>query len=427
VSKNPYAISGVKARWILDSRGNPTVEAEVVLECGVRGIAAAPSGASRGAHEALELRDGIRSEFRGKGVRKAIKNIEEVIAPALIGMDSRSQREIDQKMIDLDGTQQKTRLGANACLPVSLAVAKAAAAARKTPLYMHLREVYSIKRKLLMPIPLSNMINGGKHGVGLDIQEFLIIPSGVKSFAKAIQALSEIYNALGDIVSQRGLPKAVGDEGGYTCIEMTTEEALELLSSAVEESGYSLGADIVLGLDCAASQLYADGAYHVDGRTMDSGALIDWYSELASKYTIASIEDPLHEDDWGSLAALTKKMGDRIQVVGDDVFVSQAARLIAGAKQEVCNAILLKPNQVGTLTEAVDTAKTAFSLGYSTIVSHRSGETEDTFIADLAVALGCGQIKTGAPARGERTAKYNRLLRISEEEEIEYPNRLKVL
>lgn len=426
MSGNPYAIAEIKARWILDSRGNPTVEAEAILECGARGIAAAPSGASRGEHEALEIRDGVRSEFHGKGVKKAIRNIEEVIAPALIGSDSRDQRGIDQVITDLDGTQQKARLGANACLPVSLAVAKAAAAAKGAPLYMHLREAYGIERRLIMPIPLSNMINGGKHGAGIDIQEFLVIPVGAESFTKAIQALSEIYHALGDLISRRGHPRAVGDEGGYTCIEMKTEEALDLLSSAIEESGYSLGTEITLGLDCAATHLYANGVYHIDGKVLDNLSLMEWYIELVSKYPITSIEDPFHEDDWAATASLTAKIGDRVQVVGDDIFASQPSRLLAGAKQGVCNAILLKPNQVGTLSEAIETADTAFNLRYSVIVSHRSGETEDTFIADLAVALGCGQIKTGAPARGERTAKYNRLLRISEQEIMEYPGSLRV-
>ena len=403
-----YSIAGIRAREILDSRGNPTVEVEVETEGGARGVASAPSGASRGRYEAVELRDGDR-RFHGMGVMKAVRNIVEVIAPRLRGLDVREQRVIDEMMIELDGTGNKSRLGANAILAVSLACAKAAASALGLQLYEYLGGLDAA----LMPIPFFNIINGGKHaGNELDFQEFLIAPIGAESFREALRMGAEVYHELKRILIERYGRSAinVGDEGGFSPPMKRAEEALEAILWAIEEMGYS-GA-ISPALDVAASTFYGPEGYRVGGETLSRGELLDYYEELVKVYHIVSIEDPLHEEDFEGFAEATRRLN--IQVVGDDLFTTNVERLRRGISMGAANALLWKVNQVGTLTEALEAAELAMSSDYGVMVSHRSGETEDTYIADLAVALGCGQIKAGAPCRGERTAKYNRLLRIEE-------------
>ncbi|MBM5805150.1 MAG: phosphopyruvate hydratase [Candidatus Verstraetearchaeota archaeon] len=403
-----FTIKKVMAREILDSRGNPTVEAEVLTEGGF-GRASVPSGASTGTYEAIELRDGGR-RYHGKGVLKACRIVNEVIAPAVIGMDSRSLSEIDVKMIQLDGTENKSKLGANAILGVSLAVAKAAADTAKVPLFEYLS-----KGSRILPVPLMNIINGGKHaGNNLAIQEFMIVPAGAVSIRDALRMGSEVYMELKKILKDRYGPLAanVGDEGGFAPPISNAVDAFGPLVDAIEKAGYEK--EVKLAIDPAASSFFKDGEYSVDGKTLSPGELLDYYSGLVKEYPIISIEDPFEEDDYGSFVEITKRLGSKIQIVGDDLFVTNMKRLRKGVGMGAANSILLKVNQIGTLTESIEVAKFAVKSGYAVVVSHRSGETEDCYIADLAVALGSGQIKTGAPARGERVSKYNQLLRIEE-------------
>jgi len=415
VLPNGFEITLVKAREILDSRGQPTVEAEVWTLAGHFGRAAVPSGASTGAYEALEVRDGDVKRFKGKGVLKAVENVNKVIAPALTGLDSREQEKVDNTLLFLDGTENKSRLGANAILSVSLATAKAAANTAEKPLYKYLGG----EGANILPVPLMNIINGGKHaGNKLSLQEFMIIPVGFKSFREALRAGAEVYQALKEILKEGYGAGAinVGDEGGFAPPMKLTDEALQALVKAVAKAGYD-ESDISLGLDCAASSFYIGDkrVYLVDGEEKTSEQLFEYYLNLIDKYPILSIEDPFEENDFQSFSIFTKEVGDKLQVVGDDLFVTNIKRLRQGVSIKAANALLLKVNQIGTLTEAVAAARYAFDNGYNVVVSHRSGETEDPFIADLSVALNAGQIKTGAPARGERTAKYNQLLRIEEE------------
>lgn len=407
------AIDTIRAREILDSRGNPTLEVEVILEDGAFGRAAVPSGASTGSYEALELRDND-ARYLGRGVRQAIESIREHIAPALEGVDATNQREIDETMISLDGTENKARLGANAILGVSLAVAHAAADHFGLPLYRYIGGVDAH----VLPVPLMNILNGGKHAEGgPDFQEFMIVPTGAPTFAEALRMGTEIYHQLKKVLSERGLGTTVGDEGGFAPAVPTAERAFELLSEAVQRAGYKLGEEVYFALDAAASELYRDGSYvlRAEDRVLDSAGMIRLYEQLVARFPIISIEDGLAEDDWEGWAALTQALGSKIQLVGDDLFVTNIGRLERGIQQGCANSILIKPNQIGTLTETLDTIRYALRNGYATILSHRSGETEDTTIADLAVAVNAGQIKTGAPCRGERVAKYNQLLRIEEE------------
>ncbi len=408
-----FDITRVRARWVLDSRGNPTVEAEVYTLGGGVGRAIVPSGASTGTHEALELRDGGR-DFHGRGVSKAVENVNTVIAREIVGMDSRRQEEIDRRMIELDGTPNKSKLGANAILSVSLAVAHAAANTYGMPLYMYLGGLQAHA----LPVPLMNVINGGKHaGNELKIQEFMIVPVGAKTFSEALKISSEVYHSLRNVLKERYGSQAVnvGDEGGFAPPMKESREALRALVDAIKLAGYDPGRDVALALDAAASEFYDDrrGAYLLDGREFKREQLLNYYEELIDEFPIISIEDPLQEDDFEGFAIATREL--KVQVVGDDLFVTNVSRLSKGISQGAANALLLKVNQIGTLTESLEAARLAMNSGYSVIVSHRSGESEDTTIAHLAVALNTGQIKTGAPARGERTAKYNELIRIEEE------------
>ena len=406
-------IASVRGRMVLDSRGNPTVEVEVRTEGGGVGLAIAPSGASRGRYEAVELRDGGR-EFLGRGVRRAVENVNRVIAPRLVGMDAARQRLVDRTLVELDGTPNKSRLGGNAVVATSLAVAKAAAATLGLPLYRYLGGSHAY----VMPVPMLNIINGGVHaGNELSFQEFMIVPAGFDSFSEALRAAVEIYHTLKALLRDRygALAVNVGDEGGFAPPMRRNREALTALQEAVQRAGYD-ESQVALAIDAAASQLYRDGAYHVDGRRMGAGELIDYYEALASEYPIRSIEDPLMEEDFDGFAELTRRMAKRgVMVVGDDLYATNVGRLLLGVEKGATTAALLKVNQVGTLSEAIDFAHAAQDAGLRVIVSHRSGDTEDTAIAHLAVALRTGLIKTGAPARGERTAKYNELLRIEEE------------
>ncbi|MFQ6051793.1 MAG: phosphopyruvate hydratase [Candidatus Hydrothermarchaeota archaeon] len=405
-----FIIESIHAREILDSRGNPSIEVDVYTLYGF-GRASIPSGASTGTHEALELRDGEK-RYHGKGVMKAVNNVNEIIAPEIVGMDVISQREIDEKMIELDGTDNKSKLGANAILGVSIAVAKAAASSLDIPLY---RYIGGLNTNVL-PVPQLNVINGGEHaGNELDIQEFMIMPVGAPSFREAIRMSSEVYHELGKIlVKKYGLTaKNVGDEGGYAPPLKKTHEALDVICEAIEEF-YDLEKDFALALDCAASSFFKKGEYIIEDRVLSSGELIDFYRELVGIYPIVSIEDPFQEEGFEDFAELNREIGNKVQIVGDDLYVTNAKRFETGIEKGSTNAILLKVNQIGTLTEALDVANLAYRNNHSVVVSHRSGETEDTFIADLAVGISSGQIKTGAPARSERTAKYNRLLRIEE-------------
>ncbi len=407
-------IDQITARMILDSRGNPTVEVDVYLEDGSFGRAAVPSGASTGAHEALELRDDDPEYYLGKGVERAIENIHERIAPALEGMDALEQRAIDETMISLDGTENKSELGANAILGVSMAVACAAAESCGLPLYHYLGGVNAH----VLPVPLMNVLNGGKHAEGgADFQEFMIVPLGATSFSEALRWGVEVYHHLKKVVHEEGYGTAVGDEGGFAPPVTSVRRALDLLMRAIERAGYQPGSQIALALDVAASELHKGGYYilRAEERTLSNEQMVALYEELVRDYPIVSIEDGLAEDDWQGWQMLTQALGSRVQLVGDDLFVTNPDRLLQGIQQGCGNSILIKLNQIGTLTETLDTILLAHRNGYSAIISHRSGETEDTFIADLAVATNVGQIKTGAPARGERTAKYNRLLRIEEE------------
>ena len=408
------AIAAVHARQILDSRGNPTVEVDVTLADGSMGRAAVPSGASTGAHEAVELRDGDRSRWGGKGVTKAVNAVNGEIADAVIGRDAEDQAGLDSAMITLDGTANKGRLGANAILGVSLANAKAAAKAAKKPLY---RYVGGAEADLL-PVPMMNILNGGVHADnGIDFQEFMVMPVGALNFAEALRCGAEIFHALKAALHSAGLSTAVGDEGGFAPAVQSSREALDYIEKSVSNAGYSLGRDVVLAVDCAASEYFKDGAYRMvgEGKTLSPAENADFLAGLAANYPIASIEDGMAEDDWAGWKLLTEKLGGREQLVGDDLFVTNVTRLHQGIGDGIANSILIKVNQIGTLTETIDAVRLAHSNGYTAIMSHRSGETEDSTIADLAVALSCGQIKTGSLARSDRTAKYNQLLRIEEQ------------
>ena len=418
------AIVDVHARQILDSRGNPTVEVDVTLEDGSMGRAAVPSGASTGAHEAVELRDGDKSRWGGKGVEKAVRSVNGEIAEEVVGMEAEDQAELDAALIALDGTENKGRLGANAILGVSLASAKAAADALGLPLY---RYVGGVEANLL-PVPMMNILNGGVHADnGIDFQEFMVMPVGAPNFAEALRCGSEIFHALKSALHSAGLSTAVGDEGGFAPKIDSAREALDYIEKAVSAAGYKLGSDVLLGLDCAASEYFKDDAYRMigEGKTLSSAENADFLGELASAYPIASIEDGMAEDDWEGWKALTEKLGGRVQLVGDDLFVTSVKRLETGIADGIANSILIKVNQIGTLTETIAAVRLAQSSGYTAVMSHRSGETEDSTIADLAVALSTGQIKTGSLARSDRTAKYNQLLRIEEElgESARYPGR----
>ena len=405
-------ITAVFAREILDSRGNPTIEVEVQTESGF-GRAAVPSGASTGEHEALELRDGEPKRFFGKGVQKAVANVNQTLGPSVQGMDSLDQSAIDKVLLAADGTANKGKLGANAILGVSLAVARAAADAVGLPLWRYLGGAQA----RVLPTPLMNILNGGKHADnGLEIQEFMIVPQGAPSFAEALRAGAEVFAALKSILSGKGLTTAVGDEGGFAPKLGSNEEALALIASAIDKAGYKLGDDIALALDCAASEFFdkKSGAYTFDGKKLEAGALLEQYVQLAKKFPIVSIEDGFAEDDWAAWKNMTTTMGNT-QLVGDDLFVTDVTRLRRGIDEKIANAILIKVNQIGSLTETLETMRTAALAGYRSVVSHRSGETEDTFIADLAVATNAGQIKTGSLSRSDRVAKYNQLLRIAGE------------
>ena len=408
------AIVDIHARQILDSRGFPTVEVDVTLEDGSMGRAAVPSGASTGAHEAVEKRDGDASRWGGKGVGLAIEAVNGPIADEIVGLDAEDQAEIDRAMIDLDGSANKNVLGANAILGVSLAVAKAAADARSLPLYRYVGGVGAS----LLPVPMMNILNGGAHADNpIDFQEFMIMPVGAESFSEALRCGAEIFHALKSALHAKGLATAVGDEGGFAPNIASARAALDLIGEAVGQAGYSLGDDVLLALDCAASEFFSDGKYRMtgEGRDLSSDEMAAYLTELAENYPIASIEDGMDEDDMAGWKTLTDLVGDRVQLVGDDLFVTNEARLADGIRDGIANSILIKVNQVGTLTETIDAVRLAQTSGYTAVMSHRSGETEDATIADLAVALGCGQIKTGSLARSDRTAKYNQLLRIEEE------------
>ena len=401
----------VFAREILDSRGNPTVEAEVFLDDGAHGIAGVPSGASTGAHEAHELRDG-GDRYGGKGVQKAVKNVNEEIADALAGIEADDQRLLDKAMIELDGTDNKSRLGANAILGVSIAAAKAAAESAGLPLYRYIGG----PNAHILPVPMMNIVNGGEHAdSGVDVQEFMIAPLSAESFAEALRMGAEVYHSLKSVINAKGLSTGLGDEGGFAPSVDSTRAALDLIVEAIEKAGFKPGEDVALALDVASSEFFEDGVYKFEGGEHTAEEMAKVYEELIAEYPIVSIEDPLQEDDWEGYANLTKTIGDKVQIVGDDFFVTNPERLARGIKENAANALLVKVNQIGTLTETFDAVDMAHRAGYRTMMSHRSGETEDTTIADLAVALGCGQIKTGAPARSERVAKYNQLLRIEEE------------
>ncbi|MEU4693367.1 phosphopyruvate hydratase [Actinoplanes sp. NPDC023714] len=405
-------IEAIVAREILDSRGNPTVEVEVGLDDGTVGRAAVPSGASTGAFEALELRDGDKGRYLGKGVEKAVANIEDKIADELIGYEASEQRLIDQKMLDLDGTDTKSELGANAILGVSLAVAKAAALSAELPLFRYVGG----PNAAVLPVPMMNIVNGGAHAdSNVDVQEFMIAPIGAPTFREALRTGAEVYHALKSVLKKKGLSTGLGDEGGFAPNLPANAAALDLIAEAVQAAGFNLGTDIVLAMDVAATEFYKDGSYVFEGASKTTDEMIAYYSKLASDYPIVSIEDPLSEDDWAGWSAMTAELGNKIQIVGDDLFVTNPQRIARGIAESAGNAVLVKVNQIGSLTETLDAVDLAHRAGFKTMMSHRSGETEDTTIADLAVAVGSGQIKTGAPARSDRVAKYNQLLRIEEQ------------
>lgn len=407
-------IIGVKSREIIDSRGNPTVEADVVLACGATGRAAVPSGASTGTREALELRDNAADRFGGKGVMTAVTNINEVIAPEIIGFDAMDQSGLDRTMIDIDGTENKSTLGANAILGVSLAAARAAANAAEIPLYRHLGGISA----RILPVPMMNVINGGAHAPNnLDIQEFMIVPYGAGSIVEAVRMGSETFHCLKKNLSSAGLNTAVGDEGGFAPNLTSNEEALEYIVNAIDDAGYRPGRDIGIALDAAATEFYRNGQYHFEseGKTLSAEALVDYYESLIKRYPLCSIEDGLAEQDWDNWQMMTQRLGEVLQIVGDDIFVTNPDIFRNGIEDQVGNSILIKLNQIGTLTETLDTIQMAKESGYTTVISHRSGETEDSFIADLAVGVNAGQIKTGSMSRSDRIAKYNQLIRIEEE------------
>lgn len=404
-------IEALGAREILDSRGNPTVEVEVLLEDGTAARAAVPSGASTGAFEAVELRDGGK-RYLGKGVEKAIKNVNEVIAPEIVGLDAQDQRLVDQTMIDLDGTKNKAKLGANAILGVSLAVAKASAEHADLSLFKYVGG----NNAYLLPVPMMNILNGGAHAdTNVDIQEFMIAPIGADTFKESLRWGAEIYHSLKSVLKKRGLATSIGDEGGFAPNLESNRAALDLILEAVELAGFKAGKEIALAMDVAATEFHENGKYAFEGKQLTSAEMIAYYSSLVSSYPLVSIEDPLDEDDWDGWTAITKELGSKVQLVGDDLFVTNPERLARGIAAGTANAMLVKVNQIGSLTETLDAVELAHRAGYRNMMSHRSGETEDVTIADLAVATNCGQIKTGAPARSERVAKYNQLLRIEDE------------
>ena len=407
-------IDGILAREVLDSRGNPTVEVEVFLADGTTGRAMVPSGASTGAFEAVELRDGDKGRYLGKGVETAVENVEEIIAPELIGLNVMDQVAIDQIMIELDGTPNKGKLGANAILGVSWACAHAAANYLGLPLYRYVGGVASTN----LPVPMMNILNGGAHADNnVDIQEFMVMPVGAKSFKEALRMGAEVFHSLKAVLKGRGLNTAVGDEGGFAPNLQSNEEAIQVIIEAIEKAGYQPGVDAFIALDVAATELFKDGKYHLagEGRVLDTDEMVEFYKGLVEKYPIISIEDALSEDEWDGWKKLTDAIGDKVQLVGDDLFVTNTERLKTGIERNIANSILIKVNQIGTLTETLEAIEMAKRAGYTAVISHRSGETEDTTIADLAVATNAGQIKTGAPSRTDRVAKYNQLLRIEEE------------
>jgi enolase len=416
------SIDAVIAREIIDSRGNPTVEVEVALDDGTLARAAVPSGASTGAFEAVELRDGDKGRYLGKGVLTAVKNVESEIAPAVLGFDAMDQRAIDQAMIDLDGTPNKARLGANAILGVSLAVAKAAAASADLPLYRYVGG----SNAYILPVPMMNIINGGAHADSdVDFQEFMIAPIGAESFTEAMRKGAEVYHALKDVLKAKGYATGLGDEGGFAPNLPSNRAALELISEAIEKAGFAPGRDIALAMDVAATEFYGRALkgsgdvkaneYFVEGRAKSTEEMIEYYAGLVRDFPIVSIEDPLSEDEWGDWAAITAALGSKVQIVGDDHYVTNTERILRGIKEKTANSLLVKVNQIGSLTETAEAIEAAHRAGFTTMMSHRSGETEDSTIADLAVAFNCGQIKSGAPARTDRVVKYNQLLRIEQE------------
>lgn len=407
-------ISDLYAREVLDSRGNPTIEVEVILECGVIGRAIVPSGASTGAHEAVELRDNDNDRYLGKGVLKAVSNVNDIIALELIEMDALDQIGIDELLIQLDGTPNKGKLGANAILAVSMAVARASAEALGLPLYVYLGGVNA----KTLPVPMMNILNGGEHADNnVDIQEFMIMPVGAENFREGLRIGAEIYHNLKKVLKEKGMNTAVGDEGGFAPNLSSNEEAIIMIMEAIKKSGYKAGEDVFIALDIAATEIYKDNKYHLVGEGIIKTAdeMIDYYEKLVNKYPIISIEDGLAEDDWEGWSKLTERLGKKVQLVGDDLFVTNTVRLEKGINNNIANSILIKVNQIGTLTETLDAIEMAKRAGYTAVISHRSGETEDTIIADLAVAVNAGQIKTGAPSRTDRVAKYNQLLRIEDE------------
>ncbi len=405
------AIELIGAREILDSRGNPTIEVEVALDDGSLARAAVPSGASTGEHEAVELRDGDASRYQGKGVQNAVEAVLEEIGPELIGYDASEQRVIDQKLIDLDGTPDKSRIGANAILGVSLAVAKAAAESADLELFRYLGG----PNAHILPVPMMNILNGGAHADNsVDVQEFMIAPIGAPTFREALRWGAEVYHTLKSVLKSKGMSTGLGDEGGFAPNLDSNRAALDLISDAISKAGFTVGRDVALALDVAATEFYADGSYRFEGATKTSAELTAYYADLIANYPIVSLEDPLAEDDWDGWVALTAQLGSLTQIVGDDLFVTNPDRIEEGISRGAANALLVKVNQIGTLSETLDAVTLAQSSGFRCMMSHRSGETEDTFIADLVVATGCGQIKSGAPARSERVAKYNQLLRIEE-------------
>ena len=415
-------IEAIKAREILDSRGNPTVEVDIICDDGSFGRAAVPSGASTGEHEAIELRDNVKKRYLGKGVQKAIKNINDIITPKLIGADVTAQNDIDQLMIKLDGTPNKSKLGANAILGVSLAVAKAASNSLWIPLYAYLGGISANT----LPVPLMNIINGGAHADNnLDFQEFMIVPLGFTKFSEAIRAGVEVFHNLKAILGKKGYATSVGDEGGFAPNLKSNEEAIECILEAITKAGYKVGDEISLALDVASSEFYQKGKYNVEGKKIGRDKLIDIYGDWIKQYPIISIEDPLAEDDWKGWQIMTKELGKKVQIVGDDLFATNTKRLARGIKEHAANSILVKVNQIGSLTETLQAITMAQNAGYTYIISHRSGETEDSTIADIAVATNSGQIKTGSASRSDRVSKYNQLLRIEEElgDEAIYPGR----
>ncbi|WP_355659582.1 phosphopyruvate hydratase [Halomonas salifodinae] len=421
-------IVDIHALEVLDSRGNPTVQAEVVLDGGAKGVACAPSGASTGSREALELRDGDKARYLGKGVLKAVEAVNGAIRERLVGLDAEDQRALDNAMLELDGTDNKATLGANAILAVSLAAAKAAAAAKGVELYAHIAELYGRPGQFNMPVPMMNILNGGEHADNnVDIQEFMVQPVGAANFREALRMGAEIFHALKKVLSARGLATSVGDEGGFAPNLASNAEALAVIQQAVEDAGYALGRDITLALDCASSEFYQDGQYNLagEGKSFDAAGFVDYLAELCEAYPIVSIEDGLDESDWAGWKILTDKLGDKVQLVGDDLFVTNTKILKRGIDERIGNSILIKFNQIGSLSETLDAIKMAQDAGFTAVISHRSGETEDTTIADLAVATSAGQIKTGSLCRSDRVAKYNRLLVIEQQlgDRAAYPGR----